>query len=184
MSHKKLSPTVSDDWNDDRYIFQSLRNSAELYDEEERDRARKAFYAQCTHIDYQIRLLIGTLRECNLLDDTIIVFLSDHGDMLFDHNLVAKRLMYENAARVPLILSGKPIMEYRNKGYEEKLGAMADLMPTLLSLCNLEIPSTVEGIPLFSEKKHDYIYGEVSEGEKSTRMVRDEKMEANLLSMW
>ena len=53
------------------------------YTEKEKKRARRAFFAQCTHIDYEIRLLIGTLRESNLLDDTIIVFTSDHGDMLF-----------------------------------------------------------------------------------------------------
>ncbi|MEZ4621077.1 MAG: sulfatase-like hydrolase/transferase [Caldilineaceae bacterium] len=42
--------------------------------------ARQAFYALCTHIDHQIRVVIGTLREEGLLDNTIILFTSDHGD--------------------------------------------------------------------------------------------------------
>ena len=44
--------------------------------------ARQAFYGQCTYIDHQIRLLIGCLREEGILDDTIVLFTSDHGDML------------------------------------------------------------------------------------------------------
>lgn len=169
---KKIESPTSDNWLDDRYIFQAITEKANEYSVEERDRARKAFYAQCTHIDYSIRLLIGTLRECNLLDDTIICFISDHGDMLFNHNMVAKRLMYEESSRVPFILAGKPILEYKDKGYEKRKMALEDVMPTLLDLCGLDIPETVEGVSLFGEKEREYVYGEVSEGEKATRMIR------------
>ena len=48
-------------------------------------RARQAFYALATHIDHQIRLVIGLLREENLLNNTVIAFTSDHGDMLGNH---------------------------------------------------------------------------------------------------
>ena len=47
--------------------------------------ARRAFYATLTHIDHQIRVVTGCLREEGLLDNTIIAFTSDHGDMLGDH---------------------------------------------------------------------------------------------------
>ena len=83
--------------------------------------------------------MIGTLRESNLLDDTIIVFTSDHGDMLFNHEMVAKRAFYEEATCIPLIISGKPVVANRGT-VEKKLGQMADLMPTLLDLCGLPIP--------------------------------------------
>lgn len=171
---KTLKPSVSDDWQEE-YILKVLRAPANEYSEEERIRARKAFYAACTHIDYQIRLLIGTLREASILDDTIIVFLSDHGDMLFDHNMVAKRLMYDNSARIPLIITGKPALEYRGKGYENKLAELADVMPTILDMCGIDIPKSVDGISLVSDKQRDYIFGEVSNGEKATRMIRDKK---------
>ena len=58
---------------------------------------RRAFYALCTHIDHQIRTIIGTLREEKILDNTIILFCSDHGEMLGEHGLYAKRVMYENS---------------------------------------------------------------------------------------
>lgn len=159
------------DWLDDSYIFKAMCEAERIYTEKEKKRARRAFFAQCTHIDYEIRLLIGTLRESNLLDDTIIVFTSDHGDMLFNHEMVAKRAFYEEATCIPLIISGKPVVAKRGT-VEKKLGQMADLMPTLLDLCGLPIPQTVEGISLVSEKEHSYIYGEVNENEKAARMIR------------
>ena len=63
--------------------------------------ARRAFYALCTQIDHQLRVVIGTLREEGLLEDTIILFTSDHGDMLGKHGLWAKRMFYEESAQVP-----------------------------------------------------------------------------------
>ena len=81
--------------------------------------------------------------------------------------------MYGESSRIPLIFAGKPIPGFKGMGYENRLCEMADLMPTLLSLCGLDIPSTVEGMSIFVEKERDYIYGEVSEGEKATRMIRD-----------
>lgn len=167
----EIEPPAGQDWIDDSYIFKALCEQARIYTDKEKRRARRAFFAQCTHIDYQIRLLIGTLRESNLLDDTILVFTSDHGDMLFDHEMVAKRCFYEEAACVPLILSGKPLLPWRGT-VEKKLAQLGDIMPTLLDLCGLPIPDTVEGIPLLSERTHPYLYGEVSEGDKATRMIR------------
>ncbi|MDD3253231.1 MAG: sulfatase-like hydrolase/transferase [Lachnospiraceae bacterium] len=170
-SEEEIKPPTDQDWLDDSHIFKAMCAQASIYSKKEQRRARRAFFAQCTHIDYQIRLLVGTLRECGLLDDTILVFTSDHGDMLFDHGMVAKRCFYEEAACVPFILSGKPMQPWKGR-VETKLAGMGDLMPTLLNLCGLSIPSTVEGIPLMTEQTHEYLYGEISEGEKATRMIR------------
>ena len=172
--YEDVEPEASygDDWNDD-WIIREMRTMASSYSPREIKAAKKAFMAQCTHIDYSIRMLMGSLRELNMLDDTIIVFMSDHGDMLFDHGMVAKRLFYEGAASIPLIFSGKPMLEYKGKGYEKKLCCVADVMPTLLSLCGIDDMPEMDGLPIFSEKSHDYLYGEVSEGTKSTRMIRD-----------
>lgn len=163
------------DWEDKEEIFNIMSKEGRQYSKKEIIRAKKAFYAQCTHIDYQIRLLIGTLRECKLLDDTVIIFTSDHGDMLFDHHMVAKRSLYENSACVPMIISGQPVYEkYGMAGVvSDKLGSHADLMPTILDICGLEAPKGMDGISLMSDKEHTYIYGEVSQGTKATRMICD-----------
>lgn len=170
--NQTLKAPLDDDWHEDKWIFKALADSADIYTDHEQDRARKAYFAQCTHIDYSIRTLIGTLRECNMLDDTIIVFLADHGDMLFDHHMVAKRLFYESSANVPTIFSGKPMERFLGKGFEERLFCLEDVMPTLLDLCGVSIPSSVEGIPFFSSNERNEIYGEIGEGDKATRMLR------------
>ena len=68
---------------------------------------RRAFYALCTHIDHQLRLVIGTLREEGILDDTIVLIAADHGEMLGDFGLFAKRTYYEGSGCVPMVLMGR-----------------------------------------------------------------------------
>lgn len=136
--------------------------------------ARRAFYALCTHIDHQIRIVIGTLREEGLLDDTIIMFTSDHGDMLGDHGLWAKRMYYERAANIPLILMGtKGDSRIRAGQVDHRLVGLQDVMPTLLDLAGVEIPDTVDGLSMAGQKKRDYLYGESGEGTDAIRMVHD-----------
>lgn len=169
---EEIDAPVCGDWVDDSFIMRAMTEARRIYSDKEMRLAKRAFYAQCTHIDHQIRLLIGTLRECNLLDNTLIVFLSDHGDMLFDHDMVAKRCFYEGSSCIPFILSGKPVAKWRGT-VENKLGCMEDVMPTILDICGLEIPEKVEGVPLLTNARHEMIYGEMGEGDKATRMAHD-----------
>ena len=135
--------------------------------------ARQAFYGQCTYIDHQIRLLIGCLREEGLLDDTIVMFTSDHGDMLGHHDLWAKPPMLEWSAKIPLILM--PTAAYAPSGHhvrDDRLAELRDIMPTLLDLCDLPVPDSVEGLSLVSQERRDHLYCEHFEDEKAMRMVR------------
>ncbi|MCP5118995.1 MAG: sulfatase-like hydrolase/transferase, partial [bacterium] len=136
--------------------------------------ARRAFYALSTHIDHQLRVVIGSLREEGLLDDTVICFSSDHGDMLGNHGMWAKRLFYEPSANVPMILVGA--RSDRRVGFhrvDDRLVGWQDVMPTLLDLAGVEIPDTVEGISMVGKKKRDHLYGEVGEDGHATRMIYD-----------
>ena len=159
-----------DDWPKDAEVLRILGQMAGSYSEKEIRRARRAFYAQCTYIDYSIRSLIGTLRESSLLKDTVIVFLSDHGDTLFDHGLVAKRTFYEGSANVPLIITGAPVAPWRGQ-VSDRLACLEDVMPTVLSLCGVPVPETVEGIDLLHEEREE-IFGEIGENKRATRMLR------------
>lgn len=138
--------------------------------------ARMGFYAQCTYIDHQIRLLIGTLREEGLLDDTIIMCICDHGDMLGNHHLWAKPSMFEYVVKVPMILvpaSQTGTVTFRIK--DDRLAQLCDVMPTLLDLCGIPLPETVTGLSLLSEEKRDHVYCEHYEDERSMRMVRTKR---------
>ena len=137
---------------------------------------RRAFYALCTHIDHQIRLVIGLLREKGLLDNTIIGFTADHGEMLGQHGLYAKGVFYEDSANVPLVLV--PTAEYSVLGHhriDDRLVELSDVMPTLLQMADIPIPDTVEGISLLSDTRPDHLYGEYEEGDAATRMLRNER---------
>ena len=136
--------------------------------------ARRAFYALCTHIDHQLRVIIGTLREEALLDNTIICFTSDHGDMLGNHHMWAKRLFYEYSANIPMILLG--VAGDDRVGYnrvDDRLVGWQDVMPTLLDLAGIDIPDTVEGLSMVGDRRRDWFYAEVGENDHATRMIHN-----------
>ena len=147
---------------------------AHLKDAEIR-RIRRAFYALCTHIDHQLRVVIGTLREEGLLDDTIILFTSDHGDMLGNHGLWAKRLYYERSANVPMILVGGSDGRVPHHAVDDRLVGWQDVMPTLLDLAGVEIPDSVEGLSMVGQPRRSALYGECGEDASASRMLRDER---------
>lgn len=158
------------------YTIAAMRGRTQLLSENAMIEARLAFYALCTHIDHQIRWLIGTLRQEQILDNTIVAFMSDHGDMLGNHGTVAKRLFYESSANVPMIVMGtKENPRLEDKGTDHRLMGLQDVMPTLLEMCEIEVPSSVDGMSMGNAGHRDYIYGEWGEGDSACRMVRDDK---------
>ncbi len=156
------------------YALRQRELEWEQYSEQEVRMARRAFYALCTHIDHQIRVVIGTLREERLLDNTIILFTSDHGEMLGKHRRFAMRLFYEESAHIPMILVGtagdERIGHHRVDG---RLVGLRDVMPTLLDLAGIPIPDSVEGLSMAGERKRDFFYGEYGEDDTATRMIHD-----------
>jgi arylsulfatase A-like enzyme len=134
---------------------------------------RRAFYALCTHIDHQLRVLFGTLREEGVLDDTVVLVTADHGDMLGDFGLWAKRLFYEGSAQVPMILVGSKGDRRVAEGcVDDRLVGLQDVMPTLLDLAGVPIPHTVEGISMVGGKRQ-VLFGECRDDANATRMMHD-----------
>ncbi|PIJ50231.1 arylsulfatase [Erwinia sp. OLTSP20] len=135
---------------------------------------RRAFYAQCTHIDHQIRLLIGALREEGILDDTIMVFTSDHGDMLGDHGMYAKRYFYQSSAQIPMVVVDRAHSRCITPGsVDKRLVGLQDIMPTLLSLCDIPVPASCDGLSMVGETRRQTLYCESLEGAAATRMITD-----------
>jgi len=138
--------------------------------------ARAAYYAMCTHIDHQVRLVLGTLREEGLLNDTIVMFIADHGEMLGNHRLFAKDVMYEDSARIPMILMPTNDDDrFRGMEADDRLADMTDVMPTLLDLAGIAIPDTVEGMSLCRDPQRSHLYGEHWGDARATRMIRTER---------
>ena len=168
---------VSGDWAFDPealpHALRTSRDYGERMSLYQTRAARRAFYAMCTHIDNQLRVVIGTLREQGLLDNTIILFTSDHGDMLGKHGLWAKQMFYEESARVPMILLSTEGDE--RVGFDrvdDRLVGLQDVMPTLLDLAGIDRPETVAGRSMVSDEKRDHLFCEYSEGARASRMLR------------
>ncbi|MCP4380795.1 MAG: sulfatase-like hydrolase/transferase [Hyphomicrobiales bacterium] len=177
-ARRTVDAPVSGNWADETETLppalQTVRNFwANLSDEQLMD-VRRAFYAQCTHIDHQLRVVLGTLREEGLANDTIILFTSDHGDLLGDHGLYAKRYMYEWSARVPMILVGTAGDEcVGHHIVDDRLVGLQDVMPTLLDLAGIDAPPTCTGQSMIGERQRDVMFCEALDGVKATRMVTD-----------
>ncbi len=137
---------------------------------------RKAFFAMATHIDHQIRAVLGTLREEGLAEETIVAFTSDHGDMLGQHNMWGKCVFYEDSSRIPFIVSAPSSMDIGPRGrVDDRLVELSDMMPTLLDLCGLPVPENLEGRSVFSGPTRSEIFGEYGDGVGATRMLRQGK---------
>lgn len=95
-------------------------------------RLRRAYYALVTYIDDKVGELVDQLQTGNLADETMIIFTSDHGDMLCEKNMVQKRCFYEPSARVPLVISPP---QGALRGHVSKTSvSLLDIMPTILDM--------------------------------------------------
>jgi arylsulfatase len=170
-------PTMADWARDEASLPYAVRIARNYWEDLKPDHmadTRRAVYALCTHIDHQLRILIGSLREENILDDTVIMVCADHGDMLGDNGLYAKRLMYEASANVPMILLDVANSTRVGEGVvDNRLVGMKDIMPTLLDLAGLPIPDSCEGLSMVGPKRHEFFYGESLAGAKASRAIND-----------
>jgi arylsulfatase A-like enzyme len=115
--------------------------------EQDRDKARRAaagYYAHIAALDDCLGDLLETLRETGIERDTIFVFTSDHGDMLYSHGQTHKQRPYDESIRVPFLLRYPALLGEKAATIETPINA-PDLMPTLLGLSGIPIPAAVEG---------------------------------------
>lgn len=105
-----------------------------------------AYYAAITAIDDQVGRLLEALERKGRAKDTIVVFISDHGDMLGSHGRTRKRKPWEESIRVPgIIRFPDKVQPGRTSNV---LISHVDLAPTLLSLCGVAIPAAMQGTDL------------------------------------
>lgn len=113
---------------------------------------RAQYYGLCSMVDTQVGKIIDTLEENNIADNTIIVFTSDHGDMMGSHGLAAKCTMYEEAVRIPLLIK----VPRQNGHFVKGTVSQIDVVPTLLEMLGYDIPESLQGkslVKVFEEKE-------------------------------
>ena len=103
------------------------------------------YYAHCTALDDCFADLLRTLDETGLATNTIVVFTSDHGDMLWSQNQQRKQRPWEESARVPMLFRLPETFGIKPHRLAATINT-EDVMPTLLRLCGQPIPKSVEGL--------------------------------------
>ena len=132
-------------------------------------RARSGYYGEITFIDTQIGRLKNWLErhQPDTLQNTWLIFTSDHGDMVGDHHLWRKTYAYEGSARVPLMIVPPPGYEVTAKNrVVDQVVELRDMLPTLLDVAGVALPKAVDGrslVPLVRGERPDwrpYVHGE------------------------
>lgn len=123
----------------------SLRPNVPKEMEEESRRDLAGYYAHVSALDALTSDLLDTVRQEGIAENTIFIYTSDHGDMLGSQGQTMKQKPWDESILVPFLLH-YPKLFGRNEREERMPINTPDILPTLLGLCDLSIPETVEGI--------------------------------------
>lgn len=183
---KDLQPPADGDWSTQRIgqkdgvIYDSPFGSK---DPELRHQAMAGYYGCITHMDHQIGRLLQALYEVNILEDTIVIFTSDHGEMLFDHHYFRKTLPYQGSVNIPLLVRIGKNLPGGDKQLAvcPNLAELRDILPTLLDFAGIPPLEGLDGHSLTEEMlghssgTRQHLFGEHSFGELSNHYVVTEQ---------
>ncbi|MEM7127518.1 MAG: sulfatase-like hydrolase/transferase [Chloroflexota bacterium] len=100
--------------------------------------ARHLYFADLVHLDHQLGLVMNALEERRRLDNTYVIFLSDHGELLYDHGFTSKEEKhYDSCIRVPLIIAGPGVQAGVTC---DEMVQLEDICPTVLEMAELDFP--------------------------------------------
>jgi iduronate 2-sulfatase len=137
-----LPEKVKGDWDDIPKQGINYCTSANMkMDIRRQKKAVGGYYASVSFMDAQVGKVLDALDKSGKRDNTIVIFTSDHGFHLGEHDFWAKVSVHEESAKVPLIISApgkKPAVCH-------SFAELLDLYPTLSSMCGLEVPSRLQG---------------------------------------
>ena len=133
---------------------------------EEVRRARAGYYGNINFIDHQIGCVRRYLNKIGALQNTLIMFVSDHGDMMGDHHLWRKTYAYEGSAHIPFLVSLPAAWKQEVQERSTAPVCLQDVMPTILDACGVEIPETVDGKSVLGQMRgeetpwREFVHGE------------------------
>lgn len=99
-------------------------------------------------------------RKHELMENTIFVFTSDHGEMLGDHNFIQKARPYQGSIHIPMLISGSERLIGAQNRVDTSLVELRDIMPTCLDFADAKSPETLDGTSMRNGVQREYIHGE------------------------
>lgn len=173
------------DWVDEEIIQNVPKHFASDISPNDKELIRQAkigYYACITHLDHQIGRLIQELIERQLYDNTLIVFASDHGELLMDHNMFRKSMAYEGSSHIPFFISGGyNALQCISNSVCNSIVELRDILPTLVDYVGGDIPKNIDGqslLPLIKDPNkeiREYLHGEHAYGNKSNHFIVTKK---------
>ena len=137
-----LPPKIPGDWDDIPKTPGNRRTSKSLQmDIHQQKKLIRAYYASVSYMDAMTGKVMKALEESGQRDNTIVIFTSDHGYHLGEHDLWSKVSIHEESARVPLIIC----FPRKKPAACHSFAELLDLYPTVSSLCGLKIPANIQG---------------------------------------
>jgi len=130
----------------------SYKKEQDKLTDELRQQCVQAYYASISFMDAQVGKVVDTLDALGLAEDTIIVFTSDHGYHMGEHGLWQKMSLFEESARVPMLIVAPGVTEPSSVAATPV--SQVDLYPTLAELCGIEAPKNLQGqslVPILAD---------------------------------
>lgn len=155
---KTLPAPAVGDWDStysSRYTHDPLKSPDAAYGDfgaAYAQEARKYYAANVSFIDEEVGHIIAALKERGLYDNSVIIFVADHGDMLGDHHHWRKTYAYEGSAHVPFIVHYPESMKAKVKrgAVRDELVEIRDILPTFVDAAGAQIPDGVDGQSILS----------------------------------
>ena len=104
-------------------------------------------------VDDTLGRVLAALEKSGAAENTLVVFTSDHGDMLGSHGLMGKANLYEESIRVPMLVRGPGLP--RGRVADDGVGSLLDVAPTLLAVAGLDVPDHMHGVDLLPALRGD-----------------------------
>lgn len=148
-------------WEEDISTHAKGINRRELYEgfwknasEEHWKQMTMRYYANCTWIDDMFGRALEALEEKGLLENAIVIYLSDHGEMLGErYYRFNKYCLYDASVRVPIIISGSALPKEWSGKEDARPAELVDVYPTLLKAAGINVPEKAAGINLLDQEQ-------------------------------
>ncbi len=153
------------------HIVRGIDEAFDMQSDDSLQMLRSIYLGLASEVDTHVGRIISFLKETGQYDDTLIVFMADHGEMLGEHHMWGKQTPYEGAYRVPLIIRD-PQNTATHGTKVEAFTESVDVTPTILDLIGRDVPSSMDGVSLMPflegkspEKWRDCVHMELDFGE-------------------
>jgi arylsulfatase A-like enzyme len=142
----------------------------------ERRRTTLRYYANCTWLDHYFGQVLDKLEKLGRLNHSLIVYTSDHGEMLGERNFrFTKYCLYDSSVRIPVILSGSVVPEPRRGTIDDRSAELVDLYPTIAKAAGTAPELDSPGLDLLGSQKHRGSFAEYHDSGAPAYMWRTPK---------